>query len=48
MPDNPRQAIFNSILATVGNTPVVRLNALVKGTEVVKPGVRAYRVGSAA
>jgi cysteine synthase A len=28
MPDNPRQGIVDSILATVGNTPIVRLNAL--------------------
>jgi cysteine synthase A len=28
MPDTPRQGIFDSILATVGNTPIVRLNAL--------------------
>ena len=28
MPDTPRQRIFDSILATVGNTPIVRLNAL--------------------
>ena len=36
MPDNPRKGIFDSILATVGNTPIVRLNAL------APPGVNVF------
>jgi cysteine synthase len=36
MPDNAHQGIFNSILATVGNTPIVRLNAL------APPGVNVF------
>ena len=36
MPDNERQKIVDSILATVGNTPIVRLNAL------SPPGVNVF------
>jgi cysteine synthase A len=42
MPDHPPQGIFDSILATVGNTPIVRLNALAPAGRNVFAKVEAF------